>query len=333
MKKYLLPNEGNFYKADLHCHTVVSDGKNTASQMKDYYMAHGYSILAFTDHELLVEHSELSDENFLAITGYEYAFAAEGPWQETPNLELNFFARDPHNETHICFDPEHVYHGEKWRIKTLEYKGDIYKRVLTKESVQYVIDEAKANGFIVSLNHPAYSYITPEFFGDLKGLFAMEVFNQGSLYSYGEFNVQMYDQMLRRGQRISAIGTDDNHEAKIYDNDSDPRPWAHTMIKANELTYDCIIEALEKGDHYATQGPKIDELYVEDGVVHIKTSEAIVIAMVTKSRYCKVKQAKGGERIKEAEFELPNDEYMRFEVVDAYGRRANTRGYFLDEIE
>ena len=332
MKKYLLPNEGKFYKANLHCHTKVSDGGNTAKEMKDYYMAHGYSILAFTDHELLVEHSELTDKDFVAITGYEYAFAAKGPWQETQSLELNFLARDPHNELHICFDPNNVYHGEKWRVNTLEYAGDIYKRQFTKESIQHVIDEAKRHGFIVSLNHPSYSFITPEFFGNFKGLFAMEILNHGSYYRYFEYNVQMYDQMLRMGNRISCIATDDNHCANVYDDETDPRPWGYTMVKLKELTYDNVIEALERGDHYATQGPRIEELYVEDGKVHLKCSEAVAVIMATKNRYGKVIEAPAHQRITEVTFDLPQDEYMRFEVVDAYGRRANTRGYFLDEL-
>ena len=27
MRKYLLPENGNFYKANLHCHTTVTDGE------------------------------------------------------------------------------------------------------------------------------------------------------------------------------------------------------------------------------------------------------------------------------------------------------------------
>ena len=27
MRKYLLPETGNFYKSNLHCHTTMSDGK------------------------------------------------------------------------------------------------------------------------------------------------------------------------------------------------------------------------------------------------------------------------------------------------------------------
>ena len=34
MKKYLLPEKGNYYKAELHIHTTVSDGTNTPEELK-----------------------------------------------------------------------------------------------------------------------------------------------------------------------------------------------------------------------------------------------------------------------------------------------------------
>ena len=33
MKKYLLPENGQFYKANLHCHSTVSDGHLTPEEM------------------------------------------------------------------------------------------------------------------------------------------------------------------------------------------------------------------------------------------------------------------------------------------------------------
>ena len=41
MKKYLLPEEGQFYKANLHCHTTVSDGSLTPEEIKAAYKARG----------------------------------------------------------------------------------------------------------------------------------------------------------------------------------------------------------------------------------------------------------------------------------------------------
>ena len=55
MKKYLLPETGNFYKANMHCHTCLSDGKPTPEEMKEHYKGLGYSIIAFTDHDLFPE--------------------------------------------------------------------------------------------------------------------------------------------------------------------------------------------------------------------------------------------------------------------------------------
>ena len=54
MKKYLLPQEGIFFKANLHAHTTLSDGRLTPEQLKDFYLAHGYSIVAYTDHRRYV---------------------------------------------------------------------------------------------------------------------------------------------------------------------------------------------------------------------------------------------------------------------------------------
>ena len=71
MKKYLLPESGAFFKANLHCHTTFSDGNMTPQDVKDEYTANGYSIVAFTDHDVLIPHPELNDENFLALNGFE----------------------------------------------------------------------------------------------------------------------------------------------------------------------------------------------------------------------------------------------------------------------
>ena len=39
------------YKANLHSHSVISDGNLTPAEMKKAYKDRGYSILAITDHE------------------------------------------------------------------------------------------------------------------------------------------------------------------------------------------------------------------------------------------------------------------------------------------
>ena len=71
MKKYLISENGNFYKANLHCHTNCSDGKLTPADVKELYKKLGYSIVAYTDHDILVPHDDLTDGEFLALSKVE----------------------------------------------------------------------------------------------------------------------------------------------------------------------------------------------------------------------------------------------------------------------
>ena len=64
----LFGNKKSFYKANLHTHSDYSDGKYSVEELKNAYKEHGYSVVAFTDHEHLIDNSRLNDENFLAIT-------------------------------------------------------------------------------------------------------------------------------------------------------------------------------------------------------------------------------------------------------------------------
>ena len=63
MKTYLLPENGTFYKANLHCHTTISDGRMTPEEVKNAYKEQGYSIVAYTDHDVFIPHPELCEES------------------------------------------------------------------------------------------------------------------------------------------------------------------------------------------------------------------------------------------------------------------------------
>ena len=148
MKKYLLPESGNFYKANLHCHTNISDGKLSPRQIKEAYMAHGYSIVAYTDHDVLLDHSDLNDESFLALTSSEYSvneavstfpkiFDTEtNDWVRKKCVHLNIFSKDPHN----TFMPA-TNIDQHWGLKNRfpDTKCDGYIREYTKEGINEII--------------------------------------------------------------------------------------------------------------------------------------------------------------------------------------------------
>ena len=51
----LLNKNKPFFKAAMHSHSTNSDGRLTVSEQKELFKAEGYSVVAFTDHEHLIE--------------------------------------------------------------------------------------------------------------------------------------------------------------------------------------------------------------------------------------------------------------------------------------
>ena len=100
MIRELLPEAGHFYKANLHCHSTMSDGKLTPEQLRDAYRAQGYSVLCITDHEYLLDHCNLNLPDFLMLTGDELYIKSSKDREEAfhcPMVHLNLIARETSN--------------------------------------------------------------------------------------------------------------------------------------------------------------------------------------------------------------------------------------------
>ena len=95
----LLPAAGRFYKANLHCYTVLSDGRWTKEQVKAEYQRRGYSIVAFTNHRHYGWHPELMDDRFVPLAAYQAdldePFPPAGRLQRVRTPHPNFYATDP----------------------------------------------------------------------------------------------------------------------------------------------------------------------------------------------------------------------------------------------
>lgn len=332
MKKYLLPESGNFYKANLHCHSTVSDGKLTPEALKELYQKNGYSIIAYTDHDVMIPHHDLTDENFLALVGYEMEVnqpRPEGaPYAKTCHMCL--IALDPDTEEQVC------WHREKYLFgNAVGYRGQVkfdetlpdYERAYTHESISDMMKKGRDAGFFVTYNHPSWSMEEyPDYVG-YTGMHAMEICNYGcTCVGYEDYVPQIYDSLLRAGKRILCVATDDNH------NHNDDSCGGFTVIKAKKLDYRTIADALVKGRFYASQGPAIDELWLEEDTVHVKCSPAREIFLNTGVRRTAFARAKEGELLTEATFRVrPEDVYFRLTVIDEAGKPANTNAYFTDE--
>jgi len=331
MKKYLLPQDGQFYKANLHCHTTVSDGKLTPQEIKEEYKSNGYSVVAFTDHDVLIPHPELADENFLPLNSYEMEINEHFPRKPgSKTCHMCLIALKPDNIKPVCF------HRSKYLPKNaVNYVEQVaydpnepdYEREYTEECINDIMKKARDNGFFVTYNHPTWSREGHSDYSKYNFMHAMEVYNsECENIGYFEYNEKDYDDMLLSGKRIYCVATDDTHNREACFG-------GFTMIKADKLEYKTITDALLAGNFYASQGPEIYNLWVEDNVLHIDCSDVKTIRFNTGVRRAKKVDAQDGKAINTAEFEvLPEDIYVRVTITDSNGKFAYTNAYFVDEL-
>ncbi len=338
MRKYLLPARGRFYKANLHCHTTFSDGNLTPEEVKKLYASLGYSIVAFTDHDILVPHDELSDGAFLALHGFETETTEKKTsFAEAKTCHICYIALRRDQLTQPSRDPSaRLYGHAAEHLKEVRFdasKPD-FKREYTPENINRMIREAREEGFFVTYNHPSWSLENYDDYIAYEGMNAMEILNYGCLTEgYDDENPQVYDGMLRSGRRIYCLGGDDNHNEYPADHPKSDSDGAFTMIRASSLDYETVTNALAKGHFYASNGPRILSLYYEDGQVHIRCSPARRIIYSTAIRHRETAVAEVGKTIREASFRIrENDGYFRLTVVDRFGKRAYTNACFLDSL-
>lgn len=336
MKKYLLPENGNFYKANMHCHSVISDGTWTPEEIKRNYMEHGYSIVAYTDHDVMIPHHDLTDENFLALTGYEMEINEKAPDKgprQRKTCHMCLVALSPEIDRQVCWHrSEYVFGNANDHVCEVKFDESLpdYERVYTGECISDMMKKGRDAGFFVTYNHPVWSLENYPEYINYHGMNAMEIVNYGCISAgWYDYNPKVYDEFLMEGRRIFCIGGDDNHNRRINDSFG-----GFTVIKAERLEYRAVADALLAGNFYASQGPEIKALWVEDGKVHIECSPVCEICLNTGVRKAARVEAAPGESLTEAEFDIdPSWVYIRLTATDHAGKPANTNAYFIDEME
>ena len=323
------------YKANLHCHSVYSDGKLTPEQLKEAYKSHGYSVLCITDHERPRDHTALTEPDFLMLTGYEAYIRPENYNAYGPEVHINLFARDPHNVKFINFEDKSCKYIKDPAERDAQIKvGSAEPREYSVEYVNDFVKTAKEHGYICSHNHATWSLEKHETVAAYEGFFTMEISNYSSnIINRMEYNGPLYDRLLLSGKKLFCHAADDNHNKTPLDSPDCDSFGGFAMIMADELSYDSVFEALEKGNFYASEGPEILELTFDGKNVHIETTPARQISMISGAKRSKRVVGTDENPVTSADFEISDKHpYVRFDVYDLKGNHANTRGFFRDEL-
>lgn len=343
MKKHFFPSDKTPFKANLHCHSTFSDGKLTPEQIKKEYSERGYSIVAYTDHEIPFVHTDLKDESFLPITGYEASFNLDVPGKGHEYrrcYHLNLYAKCETNAVVINPIMEKIKRWNKQAHRDPDYMpmycGDFSVDGYSDERINAFVKRANENGYLVAVNHPAWSMQTFHDYENINGLWAIEMYNHGcAQVGHIEDSNHIYDRLLRSGKRLWCECSDDNHNPMPLTSPDSDSFGGFTVIYADKLDYESVIAALECGDFYASCGPTFEYAYFEDGKVYVKCSPVRSIRLLNEGRDAPVATARKGELITEAVFDVDRDfvgKFIRVDIRDEHGKFADTNPLFAADF-
>ena len=196
-----------------------------------------------------------------------------------------------------------------------------------------MIKRGHDQGFLVSLNHPNWSLQTAEDYLGYEGLDFIEVYNSDCYLDGYHTDEAAYNDMMKAGMSVHCIATDDNHNAAGFEGPRTDSFGGWVMIAADKLGYTELMDALERGDFYASSGPEIHSILIDDeGILRVKCSEAERIVLITQGRRNAVVCSKDGAPITSGSFKFKEpDVRFRIRVEDGCSHAAYSQIYDIPE--
>ncbi len=302
--------KAKWFKGNTHTHTLKSDGDSTPEEVTKWYSDNGYNFLFITDHETITPVDELNQtfgkaDLFAVFTGQEVTDRLDGK-------------------------PYHI-NGLGVSKVTMPQRG---KTVV--ENLQLNVDSVRASGGIAQINHPNFGWaLNVENIAKTKDVKLMELFNGHPLVNNlgggGEPGVEeIWDKVLSSGRLIYGVASDDVHTVrKLGDRRSATPGHGWVMVRADTLSLRSIIDALERGDFYASTGVDLEDYLVD------KQSISIVIKVERWSKYRVQFIGKNGTVLQEtseptARYSVKGNEgYVRVRVIESNGKMAWTQPLML----
>jgi hypothetical protein len=236
--------ELHWYRGNLHTHTTESDGDSSPADVVRWYREHGYDFLIISDHNKV---TAVQDDKLLLIPGEEVT---------------DRFAKKP----------LHVNAIGVTKVVTPQHGDSIVS------TLQHDIDAVREAGGIAQINHPNFGWaFTGLEMTQVSGFTLLEIAS-----GHPHVNMQgggrvppveiMWDELLHAGKHVYAVAVDDAHyfhcDAKVDDYSPPGKGWI--MVHAEKLDRKSILEAIARGDFYASTGVTLDSIEFDGKELHVK---------------------------------------------------------------
>lgn len=292
-----------YFKGNLHTHTLNSDGDSTPDDVVRWYREHGYNFVTLTDHNYLTSVDGLNalhgaEDKFLVMKGEEVTDRFESKPIHVNGFAPNSFIKPTGGSSVI-------------------------------DMTQRMVDAIRGAGAVPSINHPNFGWaISADELLQVQRMRLFEVFNgHPTVNNLGGGGVpgleEVWDRILSSGRMIYGIAVDDAHYFKRPEDKTAPRPghgWVY--VKAARLESRALVEALERGDFYSSTGVELQS------ITATSSSLSITIKTEAQSKYRVQFIGKQGAVLSEvttspASYTFKGGEsYVRAKVIESNGKQA-----------
>jgi hypothetical protein len=224
--------ERNWFRGDLHAHTVYSDGSATPAELVVRAYESGLDFIGITDH------NRAQSPDGSVPTGDDWPVVV-------PGVEVTTYAG----------------HFNVWGTDTWYDFRDP-----SPDGLQAAIDAANKDGGLVAKNHP--KPFGPEWiYDEVKGFQCIEAWN-GWWDRLNNVSLKVWDDAMRRGERIVGIcGSDVHHldEMSTPENPLSPARlgWPTLWVQARKpLTAAAILDAVRAGRCFMSDSPGGPQIYL-----------------------------------------------------------------------
>lgn len=302
---------GRFWRGNLHTHSTASDGALPPDEVCRRYRAAGYDFLCLSDH---------------------FVGAFDFPLTDTRSHRDAEFTTLIGAEVHAG----RLANGEIWHLLAVGLPFDFarpdvpgFEAGPSCESGPALASRCRAAGAFVAIAHPQWYGLGAEEAALIEAAHAVEIYNHASHVTTDRADgTAVWDALLSRGRRLSGCATDDAH---FFDPD---HFGGWVMVKAEANTPEALLEALKAGRYYATQGPQLQALAIDDDTLVVATSPVRhLVALGAAAASVQIRPTAGlmltRARVPLAPFAAGG--WVRLVAVDDAGRRAWSNPVFLSE--
>ena len=284
------PDPPAWQRGNIHTHTFWSDGDNFPEPVVQWYRDNGYNFLVMTDHNMILEGEKWRSfpEDHPAVVKYRLNFGREwveempGDQEGTVKVRLKtleeFRSRYEQPGNFIVMmgneisNPHAVHLVTMQQDRVIPYiKGDVDERErMIRETVtnlkQYR-EQTGINSWPV-LAHPNFTWaITAEMMLNTPDLRFFEVYNgHPQVNNDGDehrasteriWDIVLANRLAAGGEVLYGFATDDTHN--YHGGGAGPgKGWV--MVRSKELTPEKLLDAIDRGDFYASTGVKIRDV-------------------------------------------------------------------------